>query len=92
MHRIRAKRPSKGNKSGADKEERGKMLYHIKLSHPEDTYLENIINRNGLPHEIRYTSDISSAKVYDEEQSAKTDAEIIPVILPGVNGSVILAT
>lgn len=68
------------------------MLYHIKLSHPEDSYLEDVINRNGIVHEIRYTSDISRAKLYDDEKNAKTDAEIIPVILPGVNGSVILAT
>ena len=56
------------------------MLYYIKLSGMEDAYLEEIINNNGRPEEIRYTSAITRAKIYEDEEMAKRDAGIIPVI------------
>ena len=56
------------------------MIYYIKFSHPENTYLEDIRYRNGMVEEVLYTKDLSRAKIYEDEERARMDAEIIPQI------------
>ena len=65
------------------------MKYQIKLSSPEGALLEEVIRRDGRPVEIRYTKDISRAKIYNTIEDARRDAEIIPYILKeGTSGQV----